>query len=85
MDEKMNCGGEERPTTREATVIEEIEHLPIDGYLKESILRRLKIEDSRKSEMADELYSCYREIDKLEKAVVFLSKLAGEYKEKHNG
>lgn len=80
MDEKCNCECENRPT-REATVIEEIEHLPIDGYLKESILRRLKIEDSRKSEMADELYNCYREIEKLEKAVIYLSKEVVKYKE----
>lgn len=84
MGEEKTCGCEERPTTREATVIEEIEHLPIDRYLKESILRRLKIDASREGEMANELYNCYREIERLEKAVIFLSKLAGEHKGEHN-
>lgn len=83
MDEKFNCECEDRPTIREATVIEEIERLPIEEYLKESILRRLKRDASRKSEMENELYRCHNEIESLEKAVIYLSKIVGECKERN--
>lgn len=74
MDEKFNCVCDETPTNREATVIEEIERLPIEEYLKESILRRLKIDASREGEMENEIYRCHNEIERLERAVIYLSK-----------
>ena len=81
MDKKCNCEGDNRPTVREATVIEEIERIPIDAYLKESILKRFNIDYSRESKMKNEISMCHNEIERLEKAIVYLAKEVAEYRE----
>lgn len=81
MDEKSYCGCMEIPTNTNVSVIEEIKSLPIKESLKESILRKLEDEDSRNYKLENEVYRCHREIEKLEKAVLFLSKEVAEYKE----
>ena len=86
LDEKFRCGcgGEKpnkKPANTEASVIEEIERLDIDEYTKESILRRLKIEESEKSEIRNEIFRCHNEIQRLEKAIIYLSKVVADCKE----
>lgn len=74
MEDKFNCVCEDRPINTVVSVIEEIKHLPIKESLKEKILRELEKEDSRNWEMENELYRCHKEIEMLEKAVLYLSK-----------
>lgn len=66
---------------REMTIIEEIKALSIEEKIKKRLLDKLEDEDSRNYELEDEVYRCHREIEKLEKAVLFLSKEIAEYKE----
>ena len=66
---------------REMTIIEEIKALSIEEKIKKRLLDKLEDEDSRNYKLENEVYRCHREIEKLEKAVLFLSKEVAEYKE----
>lgn len=71
MEEKMDCKG----CVKELTIIEEIERLNIEEKIKERIIRKLEDEDSRNYELENEIYRCHKEIQRLENAVLYLSKI----------
>ena len=71
MEEKMDCKG----CIKELTIIEEIKRLHIEEKIKERIIRKLEDEDSRNYELENEIYRCHKEIEMLEKSVLYLSKI----------
>lgn len=71
MEEKIDCKG----CIKELTIIEEIERLHIEKKIKERIIRKLEDEDSRNYELENEIYRCHKEIEMLEKSVLYLSKI----------
>ena len=66
---------------REMSIIEEIKALSIEEKIKKRLLDKLEDEDSRNYELENEVYRCHREIEMLEKAVLYLSKEVGKCKE----
>ena len=66
---------------REMTIYEEINALPIEERIKERLLNKLKLEESIKGKLENEIYKCHNEIDRLEKSIIYLAKIVGEYKE----
>ena len=69
---------------REATVIEEIERLPIEENIKERIIDKLWKQKSDYDNIKEELYGCHYEIERLQKAVLYLSKEVAKCKEEPN-
>lgn len=72
MDEKPNCGFGE-VNTREASLYEELEALPIEDVLKARLLSKLEILLSDKSELQTYLTRCYMEIDRMKATIVKLA------------
>ena len=68
---------------RELTVIEEIDALPIEEKIKERIIDKLWKQKSDYNNIKEELYECHYEIERLQKAVLYLSKELGKFKEKY--
>ena len=73
MSEVTNC-----KCCRELTVYEEIDALAIEEKTKERILSKLSEENSNYINVRNELYECRYEIERLEKAVICLSKMVAK-------
>ena len=74
----MNCN---KCCDREMTIIEEIDALPIEERIKKRIIRKLSEHNLDYTNMKNELYECHYEIERLQKAVLYLSKEIGKCKE----
>lgn len=67
--------------SREMNVYEEVNALDIDQSTKERILKKAKRDMSYSRDLSDALSKSREEARRLEKAVIFLSKLIGGYEE----
>lgn len=69
---EMNCNN---GCIRELTIIEEIDALPIEEKLKNRIMKKLIVLISTNDNLIKEIRDANSEINRLEKAVIYLSKL----------
>ena len=69
--------------SRESTIIEEIDALPIEERIKERIISKVSEHNLDYTNMKNELYECRCEIERLQKAVLYLSKEIGKCKERN--
>ena len=76
---KMDC----KCCSREMTIIEEIDALPIEEKIKNRIIDKLWKQKSDYDNIKEELYECHYEIERLQKAVLYLSKEIGKCKERN--
>ena len=80
-DVKMDCNC--CCASRELTIIEEIDALPIEERIKERIISKVSEQNSNYDNIKEELYECHYEIERLQKAVLYLSKEIGKCKERN--
>ena len=69
---EMDCNN---GCVRELTIIEEIDALPIEEKLKNRIMKKLIVLISTNDNLIKEIRDANSEINRLEKAVLYLSKI----------